>query len=750
MPLGLLAKDSIQDLEALGREAEQAESSGGSSSATAGARSLAGRSLAASKKKKALVASQSASVVPSPLPADAADPDEDGHLVDVMDIDDADQITDDGDLAQSDDSALGGGANPQQAQEDDFGDSTIGSSPSKNNALTSRAAQSYNDTQSSYGQYAGFRADYAGFHHDYGAAHDKAGANLDVYNYYYGLHDSYAPVHLGQPGKEKTDCWTCLFPWMSKKSKQWDCDDEADAGMIDTTKERTEALTSEGHAASSTPSGEPEDDTISTNSDVLGERLSDKERQAVLARLGLARPDAGSAGATGGTSENDLKSVTATGDGSPSSTSMEKGLLNGIPTYDLSPLNSVPAIRGILKNRQSSSNVMPRTPSRSMDTNKSQQNRRSLFPSSYETPSRTKANFHVSFAPMARVVTVKSKNDMSIDEKGDIWWQKSDYEDFRRTGRIITKAMLEGGGEIWLQGTPGGGSTANGFKGKKGAAATATENGSIDRLCTTDPIGVPGDKWWHKFGHSRRGLEHVVSFEEGRQRQMNVRTAIQSVLEEQDRQRRYKRVDHEKLRIVSLNNTSWARDLALAAGASDADAVRSSFAEDRKSREFFLLKIARASPSATTRRVPEFMQPVLRSGSHQHSRSTSSDGSVPGSLAASPVIRLDANTATQIRFRHDQTKEKMATTPEEDGESCEPVRDASDDKKNSSMAQRGKGFSAEGDDKVDMGAVLAGMGAVPQDHSVALSSSSSSLPASPKPTANKTSSLGMKPNSPKE
>jgi hypothetical protein len=37
------------------------------------------------------------------------------------------------------------------------------------------------------------------------------------------------------------------------------------------------------------------------------------------------------------------------------------------------------------------------------------------------------------------------------------------------------------------------------------------------------------DKWWHKFGHSRRGLEHVASIDEDRQRQANVRAAVKAV-----------------------------------------------------------------------------------------------------------------------------------------------------------------------------------------------------------------------------
>ena len=31
---------------------------------------------------------------------------------------------------------------------------------------------------------------------------------------------------------------------------------------------------------------------------------------------------------------------------------------------------------------------------------------------------------------------------MSFMEKSQVWWQKSDYEDFKKTARIIAKAMV--------------------------------------------------------------------------------------------------------------------------------------------------------------------------------------------------------------------------------------------------------------------------------------------------------------------
>jgi hypothetical protein len=73
-------------------------------------------------------------------------------------------------------------------------------------------------------------------------------------------------------------------------------------------------------------------------------------------------------------------------------------------------------------------------------------------------------------------------------------------------------------------------------------------------------------------------LEHVVLIDEGRHRQMNVKSAIPALLDEQARQTMYRKVSississsnttnpEEKLRNPSLHHTQWTRDLALAAG----------------------------------------------------------------------------------------------------------------------------------------------------------------------------------------
>ena len=180
-----------------------------------------------------------------------------------------------------------------------------------------------------------------------------------------------------------------------------------------------------------------------------------------------------------------------------------------------------------------------------------------------------------------------------------------------------------------------------------------------------------------------------------------VKTAIRAVLDEQARQKMYKREDAEKLRHVALHHTMWARDLALASGASDADAVDQSFSEGRKSREFFLLKMSRnkaptGSAKLDPQNVPLFMQPAV------HAR--------PASARMSTNIathHLDAHTASQIQFR----RQKLQADPtERETESQEQVHDPNpDETSKSSLAQKAAGFAADRE-KVNMAAVLSGMG----------------------------------------
>lgn len=667
MPLGLLAKDSIQDLASLAREPETGSSTESGKDVIDGTIPTHERLLF---QKSGADANTHSSVEHASLPLNASDA--------SVGRDETNTST-----TTAPATAI---ANPQQADEKETNGTSAVALPPASSA-----------------QYSGFAADYA----DYRVYHDDPSYSHQSDSVY---HDPYAPTMFLAEARQKPNWLGCLFPFFFHQHAVA----HAPAfGEHQYSSNANHLDAANANSPTTDPARPPgDDDEMSSGSDVFGEKLSQRERQAVLARLRLGQPDTPNGSATG------PNHTPGTG---PTGTTINprngKGLLNGISTYDQSPLNSgmedgsTNPLKGILKNITSLTNVKHPGTSQSSGKNSedpgassvaSTVSRRSLFPTAYEKPSGPRHNLHVAFAPMARVVTVKSKNDMSAQEKADVWWQRHDYDDFRKTGRIITRAMVEGGSEIWL--------TSDEVKptfhpsGRGQATSHSTSVVSHEERKKQDPASDAGDtiseqrdKWWHKFGHSRRGLEHVVSMDEGRERQQNVRSAIRAVLEEQNMQTLYKKPDSEKLRSVALKHTTWARDLALASGASDADAVKANFAEDRKSREFYLLKMARTNPTIkTSRLVPGFMQPCMRT---------------PGAPTRTKTFELDNHTSTQIRYRRQIHREDE----EKKNELSEPVRDPDPEEHGDTLAKRAAGFSSEGDEKVNMAAVLSGMGAVPQE-----------------------------------
>jgi hypothetical protein len=567
------------------------------------------------------------------------------------------------------------------------------------------------------GQYSGFVADYSDF---------------DSYSFY----DSYSgfanngkgvsvATHFEPYSIRQEPWWCCLFPWAGGDRMIENDEMILVHGSADSASVSTETSAVPVKAETARNSGR-EDDETSVGSDVFGEKLSDKDRQAVLARLRLAQPDAGSGssphgnngvGAVGGDPSSGAGTVTGPHGG-------DRGFLNDVGYGANGTVRKSP--KSILRRTSTSVGGKKGLDSLSNSKRDRASQRRSLFPN-YEKQAEVKKDLHVTFAPMARVITIKSLKDMEADEKGDVWWQKGDYEEFRRTGRMITKAMLEGGSEVWLatnqswqlpnQGKAATFHRASSLADRHAAFQKGDVNAKIDYEDTRD-------KWWHKFGHSRRGLEHIASIDEGRQRQANVKTSIRAVLDEQRRQRVFHREDPEKLRMVYIQNTSWAKDLSLASGASDADAVAKDFDdESRRSREFYLLKFSRANaptnaPKSATAVVPAFMKPIV--------------------TMPVPANRFDANTTSQIRYR--QTQQTGATAATTLGASKKlpsstaaavaaqagqgrlsievsvrvPINDDRDDSSKDSMAKKAAGY-ASGNEIANMSAVLTGMGPIPKN-----------------------------------
>jgi hypothetical protein len=557
--------------------------------------------------------------------------------------------------------------NPSREEGKASANSSIASMESSSSDAQVAAAA---DAGKAVGQYTGFTADYHDFeNYAYHSNYDPYGGGKD---------SLLVPTHFDPYGTAEEPWWCCLFPWLVGGDKMIQDDDiPSELGTSVTGDESTQPL--DGYSNGTTNdllrSSSKEDDEISTSSDMFGEKLSDKDRQAVLARLRLAQPDASSNSQQRPT--NDSDSIDPPPDGNhqtnqtpkdPSRKSLRKSIL----------------VRRSSTIKDSNAALDKLTQStQSQGGNVNGKARRSLFPS-YETKSTTeKKNLHVGYAPMARVVTIKSLKDMDEEEKSRIWWQKPDYEEFRKTGRMITKAMLEGGSEIWLA-TNQSWQMPNQGKAQtlQHAYSLADRHAAFQKGDMKAKIDYEDtrDKWWHKFGHSRRGLEHIASIDEGRQRQTNVKTSIKAVLDEQRRQQVFHREDPEKLRMAYIQNTNWAKDLALASGASDADAVQKNFDdESRKSREFYLLKFSRANPSSnapssTKKVVPAFMKPMM--------------------TMPIPANRLDANTHTQIRYRQTQqqqdTPHKRSTSALPDASIRVPIHDDDELSANgSSMAKKG-------------------------------------------------------------
>eukprot|EP00535_Pseudo-nitzschia_heimii_P002306 CAMPEP_0197188566 /NCGR_PEP_ID=MMETSP1423-20130617/18023_1 /TAXON_ID=476441 /ORGANISM="Pseudo-nitzschia heimii, Strain UNC1101" /LENGTH=382 /DNA_ID=CAMNT_0042640433 /DNA_START=264 /DNA_END=1408 /DNA_ORIENTATION=+ len=286
----------------------------------------------------------------------------------------------------------------------------------------------------------------------------------------------------------------------------------------------------------------------------------------------------------------------------------------------------------------------------------SQTARRSHFPLSH-AKRESKSEKHVSFSPYARCLKLEPQN-LSDDEKSRLWWQKSDYDDFARVRRIISKTSLENSSEIWLRSMSASSSkimVSNEVEQNsetKTKDDTMTESLSPPSTSANSPLHCDDlsesnsqkvseirGKWWHEFGHSRRGLEHMESAAEGRQRHLSTQSAIRTVLEEQRRQELFLPkgyYDVDGVRTAYLKVTQWARILARATGESDAVALRTNFESRRKRREHYLKEHFDRSteymPSSNDMHLPTFIKILVR----------------PNSF--SKTTKLDANTISQISF----------------------------------------------------------------------------------------------------
>lgn len=165
----------------------------------------------------------------------------------------------------------------------------------------------------------------------------------------------------------------------------------------------------------------------------------------------------------------------------------------------------------------------------------------------------------VKFATKASLISIFPHKDLPFFLKKEIWWQRADYRSFRRTIEILSENLVKNvQDDVWM--------------------LNMHDQNCFDSSTTKErENNEDGAKWWCNYGHSRRGLEHICSTEQGKHRQQNVAMSIACTLAEQDRQSNNGKRDDRKLSMAAFRYTSFARDLARAAGRADAEAVQVDF-----------------------------------------------------------------------------------------------------------------------------------------------------------------------------
>ena len=210
---------------------------------------------------------------------------------------------------------------------------------------------------------------------------------------------------------------------------------------------------------------------------------------------------------------------------------------------------------------------------------------------------------HVHFSELKRVLKVRK---FTQDEASDVWYQREDFAHFKAEMTLLIRDM-EASKELaalWLDS-------------EESAVRRSSE--STDKL--NESNGSKTKKaWWHDYDHSRRGLERYASPGQARQILASYKVALHKVFALQRQQMLLQcllpciPVDYNKNadRIAEIYHeyTAWSSDLALAAGASDADAVRTNFDDEtRKTREYYILKQVIGNGYRVHKHMPEFMMP---------------------------------------------------------------------------------------------------------------------------------------------
>lgn len=578
----------------------------------------------------------------------------------------------------------------------------------------------------------------AAYQFQYEGYTDYYAEDFSPYNY-----DNYG----SSDGQEKTNVFCCLFPWMAAKDNQeiQNENSQLESSLTQSTKQETEteSLNKKDLPKKLSQDTAPVNSTNQVAATSLNKSsAANSDKQSIIAASSPAADKTESTHASK-IVQDSKPSISAappkltatqisTQVSASSDTSSDKenkcvdsDKLTSDPNSQLQNDDAdsgPPPVKSILKVKHAIHTIEDNdnhNNTKKTTTPSSKDGKRHLFPS-YEpkqsnnmmnngtTSDATTANDAsqpsqkktINFNPMARVLTIPSRKDIPLSQKSQIWWQKCDYDEFKKTGRIISKAMECGGSEIWLNSSNAWGNRQQSKQLKDSANNTTTTSttntvhaslnndeysqalrkyGVNEEKKDEDNSNSSGNKWWCKFGHSRRGLEHIASNEEGKARQQSVLLAIRMVLEEQKRQRIARTKDPNKLRTTAIQYTSWARDLSLAAAAADAEAVKTNFDSMAKSRAHYFAK--------------------RLSGSSNAGASSSDHNAVGGGVAKAVTSQiLDANTHAKSTSTIRRSSAITSSSVSTDSEHPKVI---------SKMA---KGFMGGGEEGNDMSAVLSGMG----------------------------------------
>ncbi|KAL3805610.1 hypothetical protein HJC23_005854 [Cyclotella cryptica] len=266
----------------------------------------------------------------------------------------------------------------------------------------------------------------------------------------------------------------------------------------------------------------------------------------------------------------------------------------------------------------------------------------------------------VHFSELKRVLKIRK---FTPDEATQVWYQREDFDHFKAEMTLLIRDM-EASKElaaIWLDSEE---AERRRSTGKLGNSSGRDVN---NKACHTK-----SRSWWHDYDHSRRGLERYASPGQARQILASYKVAVQKVLAEQRRQNLMdcllfcipsnKNQDAQRIAEIYHEYTAWSSDLALAAGASDADCIRTNFNDEtRKTREYYILKQVIKNGYRVHKHMPQFMMPkCITPKGFLDENETLLGGSAIGNLHRQPASRRESiiQTVTKSMRRGSSTGEE--------------------------------------------------------------------------------------------